>query len=92
MVSEPSEDVRAQRCQRACESMRAANHPPGQSAVRLGGEELRVSVSVRSDGVVRQQSRLAQPRTGVAANEDANRPAIGCPEVGMKGAEQSLRE
>jgi len=48
MVSESSEDVRAQRCQRACESTRAASHPPGQSAVRLDGEELRVTVSVSS--------------------------------------------
>ncbi len=47
--SEPSEDVRAQRCQRACEKYaRAVSHPPSQSAVQPSSEELCVSVSVSS--------------------------------------------
>lgn len=48
MVSGLTEDERAQHRQRACESTRAASHPPGQTAVQPGGEELCVSVSVSS--------------------------------------------
>lgn len=86
MVSEPSEYVRAQRCQRACEKhARAVSHPPSQSAVQPSSERLCVSVSVSS---VRWRGQAAEP-LGCTAHNGGRKPGragtgnelpVGCEE------------
>ncbi len=70
MVSESSEDVRAQRCQRARQSRRAASHPPNQSAAQPNSEELCVSVSVSS---VRWRGQAAE-LLGATAHSGGRKP------------------